>query len=93
MSHHELDKVPIDSQPKEHLPHRRTSPRTTTFDALKIIPQRESAIYKSVHYAYDVSGHEVQRLELCLNSGVTCLYCVRKPPNASIPQLTDSRGG
>lgn len=40
--------------------------------------------YRIEGYAYDGGGHEVQRVELSLDGGVTWLYCIRKFPNYPI---------
>ncbi|KAK5139170.1 hypothetical protein LTR32_007554, partial [Rachicladosporium monterosium] len=45
---------------------------------------RKGKTYRIEGYAYDGGGHEVQRVEISLDSGETWLYCVRRFPEYPI---------
>ncbi|KAH7333373.1 hypothetical protein BKA65DRAFT_596924 [Rhexocercosporidium sp. MPI-PUGE-AT-0058] len=45
---------------------------------------KKGKTYRIEGYAYDGGGHEVQRVEISLDDGVTWLYCIRKFPEAPI---------
>ena len=40
--------------------------------------------YRIERYAYDSGGHEIQRVEIPLDDGITWLYCIRKFPEVPI---------
>ncbi len=45
---------------------------------------RNGKTYRTEGYAYDGGGHELQRVEVSLDGGETCLYCIRKIPEEPI---------
>lgn len=53
-------------------------------ERLELTKVRKGHSYRIEGYAYDGGGHEVQRVEVSLDSGKTWLYCIRKFPDAPI---------
>lgn len=45
---------------------------------------KKGKTYRIGGYAYDGGGHEVQRVEVSLDGGLTWLYCIRRFPEAPI---------
>jgi nitrate reductase (NAD(P)H) len=58
--------------------------RPTQGETITLDEARKGKTYRVQGYAYDGGGHEVQRVEISLDSGNTWLYCVRKFPDAPI---------
>ena len=53
-------------------------------ETLQLAPVQSGQTYRIQGYAYDGGGHEVQRVEVSLDSGETWLYCIRKFPEYPI---------
>ena len=53
-------------------------------ERLALADARKGRTYRIEGYAYEGSGHEVQRVEISLDAGCTWLYCIRTFPDTPL---------